>query len=286
MCNCVFHGKGSRVIRVAAKALLWMSCALVICPAWSETRAAKSLTVSIAAPEYWCPYACDEAGSRSGFTVDIARAALESQGHRVVYKNLTYDRALVETKRGRIDATIPAFKSEAPDFIFPSQAVSLTEYCFYVPKDEPWRYNGVDSLENMRFVATSGYSYGEDVDRHISENQDVRVTLIGGDDVPNRLRELVRRERYGALLDDRLLFESSQTSVGLVNAGCLDEHHAGYLALSPANPERSNAIARAFERGIKVIREDGQLCEILDNYRFGTEFVPGLNRCSTNLREK
>nr|WP_284048026.1 transporter substrate-binding domain-containing protein [Marinobacter sp. ATCH36] len=263
-----------------------MFCALAISPAWSDTRAAKSLTVSIAAPEYWCPYACDMAGSRLGFTVDITRAALESQGHRVVYRNLTYDRALVEAMRGRIDATIPTFKSEAPDFIFPSHAVSRTEYCFYVPKGEPWRYNGVDSLENMRFVATSGYSYGEDVDAYISENQDVGVTLIGGDDIPNRLRELVRRERFGALLDDRLLFESSQKNVGLVNAGCLDEHHAGYLALSPANPDRSNAIARAFERGIKVIRENGQFCEILDNYRLGAEFVPGLDRCSANLQEK
>jgi polar amino acid transport system substrate-binding protein len=87
----------------------------------------------------------------------------------------------------------------------------------------------------------------------------------------------VRRERYDALLDDRLLFEYSGSSVGLVNAGCLNERHSGYLALSPKDRRRSSAIAEAFERGIKNIREGGQLCEIVEEYGLGTEFVPELN---------
>ena len=270
---------------ISAKSLIVAFLALTVSPAWSEIQAEGSLTVSIAAPAYWCPYACDAAGSRSGFTVDIARAALESEGHKVVYKNLSYDRALIEAKSGRIDAIMPTFKEEAPSFIFPSYAVSLTEYCFYVPEDEPRRYSGLDSIENMRFVATSGYSYGEDMDAYISNNQDERVILIGGDDVSNRLREIVRRGRVDALLDDRLLFEFSQNSVGLVNAGCLDGRHAGYLALSPEDPDRSNAIAQAFDRGIRTIREDGQLCEILGKYRLGAEVVLDLSGeyCPSNF---
>ena len=275
--NCVFPGKGSKVMIVTAKSLIGAFLTLIISPAWSEIRAEGSLTVSIAAPAYWCPYACDVSGSRSGFTVDIARAALESEGHKVVHKNLPYDRALVEAESGRIDAVMPTFKGEAPNFVFPSSAVSLTEYCFYVPEDEPRRYSGLDSIENMRFVATSGYSYGEDMDAYISNNQDERVILIGGDDVSNRLREIVRRGRVDALLDDRLLFDSSQNSVGLVNAGCLEDRHAGYLALSPEHPGRSNAIAQAFDRGIRTLREDGQLCKILAKYRLGAEVVLDLS---------
>ncbi|MBW7470851.1 ABC transporter substrate-binding protein [Marinobacter sp. M216] len=263
-------------MRIAAKTLIWTLWAVAVSPAWPETQARGSLTVSVAAPAYWCPYACDVTGPRSGFTVDIARAALESEGYKVVYENLPYDRALFEAKRGRVDAIVPAFRAEAPSFIFPSYAVSLTEYCFYVPQNEPHRYHGLASLENMRFVATSGYSYGAEMDAYISDNQGKRVTLIGGGDVSNRLRELVRRERFDALLDDRLLFESSQNREGLLNAGCLDERHAGYLALSPEDPDRSSAIAQAFERGFKKLQENGQLCRILENYGLGSDAVPGL----------
>jgi polar amino acid transport system substrate-binding protein len=270
---------------VAAKSLIGAFLALTVLPAWSEIQGEGSLTVSIAAPAYWCPYACSALGLRSGFTVDIARAALESEGHKVVYKNLPYDRALVEAKSGRIDAIMPTFKGEAPSFVFPSYAVSLTEYCFYVPEDELRRYSGLDSIENMRFVATSGYSYGEDMDAYISNNQGGRVILIGGDDVSNRLREIVRRGRVDALLDDRLLFESSQNGVGLVNAGCLDGRHSGYLALSPEDPDRSSAIAEAFDRGIRTIRGDGQICEILEKYRLGAEVVLDLSGdyCPSNF---
>ncbi len=262
-------------MRIAAGALLWTLCSLAFSPAWSESQTERSLTVSIAAPSYWCPYACDSSASRSGFTVDIARAALESEGYKVVYKNLPYDRALFEAKNGRIDAVMPAFKDEAPSFIFPAFAVSLTEYCFFVPKNESLRYNGLASLAKIHFVATSGYSYGKEMDAYISNNQGERVTLIGGDDVSNRLRELVRLNRFDALLDDRLLFDFSLDRAGLVNAGCLDERHAGYLALSPKDSDRSKAIAKAFERGFRNIREGGRLCEILENYGLGIEVVPG-----------
>lgn len=264
-------------MKIAANALLWTLTSLAFSPAWSENQTASSLTVSIAAPAYWCPYACESSGSHTGFAVDITRAALESEGYQVVYKNLPYERALFEVKRGRIDAVIPTFKDEAPGFIFPSYAVSLTEYCFYVLEDEPHRYNGLKSLESMRFVATSGYSYGKELDAFIASDQGARVTLLGGNDVSNRLRELIRLKRFDALLDDRLLFDSSHNRGGLINAGCLAERHAGYLALSPHDPGRSNNIARAFERGFRAIRDRRKLCEILDDYGLGTEFVPDVS---------
>ena len=264
-------------MRSATKALTGAAAALAVSLVWSNIQAEESLSVAIAAPAYWCPYACDAAGARAGFTVDIARTALEAEGHEVVYRNLPYDRALLEAETGRIDAVMPTFKGEAPGFIFPAFAVSLTEYCFYAPEDEPWRYEGLDSLASIRFVATSGYSYGDAMDAYIADNQDERVTLVLGGDVSNRLRELVKRERFDALLDDRLLFESSRNHGGLVNEGCLEQRHRGYLALSPQDRARSNAIARAFERGFETIREDGQLCQILQKYDLGAESVPGLN---------
>lgn len=250
--------------------------ALAALPAWSETQAETVPAVSIAAPAYWCPYACGAAEPQAGFAVDIARAALESAGFSVEYRNLPYDRALREAREGRVDATLPTFKREAPGFIFPEYAVSLTEYCFYVPDNESWRYSGFESLKDIRFVATSGYSYGPTIDDYIAADLEQSTALIKGDDVPERLRRMVQLRRYDALLDDRLLFESSPSSNGLVNAGCLNEPHPGYLALSPKIPGRSGAIAKAFDRGFERIRADGQICKILEKYGLGPHFVPGV----------
>lgn len=267
------YGVWSRALALNLMGLFWSL------PAWaagSEVQDGESLTVSIAAPAYWCPYACEADEARRGFAVEIARIALEASGHSIVYRNLPYDRALAETARGKVDAIIPAYRDETPDFIFPQHAVSVSEYCFYVPEDNPWRYTGAESLNRIHFVATSGYSYNEAIDAYIAANLDQSVTLIMGDDIPRRLRDLVRIGRFDALLDDRLLLESSDNHVGLINAGCLEERHTGYLALSPQHPDRSNAIARAFDRGITEIRADGQLCAILDEYGLDADFVPGV----------
>lgn len=260
----------------ATLAVLWG--VLTVSPALSEVVDERPRTVSIAAPDYWCPYACSATAPRWGFTVDIARAALESSGYSVRYRNLPYDRALFEVANGRIDATLPTYKGEAPAFVYPEHAVSLSEYCFYAPADSSWRYSGPDSLEKIRLVATSGYSYGEAIDAYISANLGKSVSLIRGENIPERLRKMVQVGRHDALLDDRLLFESSTSSAGLVNAGCLEERHAGYLALSPQNPERSNAIADAFDRGFEQIRDEGVLCEILKRHDLGPWFLPGLSQ--------
>lgn len=264
------------------RVLIWIFSVLASMPVWAEDRAEQALTVSIAAPAYWCPYACDAGGEQLGFTVDIAGAALASAGYRITYQNVPYDRALFEVQKGRTDAAIPAYKDEAPGFIYPDNAVSLSEFCFYVPENEPWRYAGAESLETINFVATSGYAYGETLDTFIANHTEQRVALIKGDNIPQRLRQMVLIGRYNALLDDRLLFESSQSSDDLINAGCLQERHAGYAALSPENPDRSGAIAEAFDRGFERIRANGQLCEILEAYGLGPRFVPGLSEDSCN----
>ncbi len=276
--NSAFPRKRGWWAALVATSLASTYWALAPSSAWSETRAEPGMTVSIVAPAYWCPYACDATSPQPGFTVAVARAAIESAGHQVRYRNLPYDRALFEVRSGRIDGSVPTYRGEAPEFVFPRHAVSQSEYCFYVLPTQSWRYQGPESLESIRFVATSGYSYSEDIDAYISANLETSVSLIRGENIPARLHQLVRIGRYEALLDDRLLFESSRSGASLVNAGCLDERQVGYLALSPKDPERSNAIAEAFDRGFERARADGQLCAILQNYGLSPRALPGVSQ--------
>ncbi|MEA1081696.1 ABC transporter substrate-binding protein [Marinobacter qingdaonensis] len=262
---------------LAAACLIWMYGAFSAEPSWSEPQAKVGLNVSIAAPAFWCPYACDKNEPRWGAAVEIARTALASGGHKVTYQNSPYERALYEVREGRIDATVPTFKGEASDFIFPKHAVSSTEYCFYVSQDETWRYSDLESLGNIHFVATSGYTYGQMLDAYISANLEQSVTLLRGENIPDRMRRLVKMERNDALLDDRLLFEFERDDEDLINAGCLPQLHRGYLALSPKTPDRSKAIAEAFDRGFEQIQANGQICRILEKYGLTARFVPHLN---------
>lgn len=277
MCNSKFFRENAGMKGQVASCLIWIYGLLAAASAWSEPKLEAGLNVSIAAPAFWCPYACDKNEPRWGAAVEIARAALAAAGHNVAYQNLPYERALYEVRKGRIDATVPTFKEEASDFIYPKHAISSTEYCFFVPQDETWRYTGLELLGDIHFVATSGYTYGKILDAYISANSEQRVTLLRGENIPDRMRRMVRMKRYDALLDDRLLFEFDRDNEDLINAGCLPERHLGYLALSPEMPDRSEAIAEAFDLGFESIRANGELCKVLEKYDLSARFVPDLN---------
>lgn len=185
------------------------------------------------------------------------------------YMNMTYDRALQEVRRGAVDAAVPVMRDEAPDFIFPHGAVSASEYCFYTATSDDWQYSGENSLHSRHFLATSGYRYGEPLDRYIAGEQGKTVSLMQGNNIPDRMIRMVLAGRFSALLDDSRLiaFARSRNNypAALRNAGCLAQVLHGFIAFSPA---RSDAVqlAATFDKGLQVIRSNGTLQQILQRY--------------------
>lgn len=226
-------------------------------------------TISITAPEYWCPYACDAKSSEKGFTIEIAIAAFKAVNIKVNYINEPYDRALMDVNNGRIDAVLPTFKSEAPSFIYPQEVLSTTRYCFYTINSN-WQYTGLTSLSNIKFSATSGYSYSPEMDELIKKNQNRQVELLRGDNIPERMYKMLTNSRIDAVLEDTRLMDymikTQRVSVLPKRSGCLDIVHYGYLALSPANSDRSEYFAQQFDKGLKLIQKNNIPTTILLKY--------------------
>jgi len=229
--------------------------------------------ISIVAPKFWCPFACDANSPQHGFAIEIARAAFLEFGITVNYTNMPYDRALLEVKKGvMVQAVVPTFKEEAPHFIYPSSATSATEYCFYVKQHSRWYFNDFTDLNNMRFTATSGYIYSPKMDTYIAqhfEKTSGRVYLLKGENIPSRMYHMIINSRYDAFLEDTRLIDflrSNGSLAGLKKAGCLDVINYGYLALTPSKTFPSKQMAKYFDQGMLILRSSGKLKEILDKY--------------------
>lgn len=225
----------------------------------------------VVAPAYWCPFSCTSGGAQEGFAVDIARAALARQGVRLEYTNMPYDRALVEVRKGASrDAVVPAAREEAPDFVFAGEPASAIRYCFYALPGSTWRYTGVASLERLSFVASSGYRYGEGVDEFIQAHAEKSVTLLTGDDQPDRMIRMVLAGRVAALLDATQMIgytlqQQRHAPGALQTVGCLSRVQYGYFAISPARPD-ARALAQRFDEGLRALRASGELRRILGRY--------------------
>lgn len=233
--------------------------------AWSQDEALR-----IVAPAHWCPLSCEAGRGRDGFSVDISRAALAREGVRIEYANLPYKRALVEVRTGAsADAVLPAMRDEAPDFVFAAEPAAILQYCFFVEKDNPWNFNGIESLQGISFVASAGYRYGEAMDAHIASYHGVKVSLLTGELLPDRMIRMVLAKRVDAMLDDVSLVGHALGAIqdrdGLRQAGCISETFPSFLAISPARPDAAE-LARKYDRGLQALRESGELRSILMRY--------------------
>ncbi len=229
--------------------------------------------ISIVAPKFWCPFACDANSPQQGFAIEIARAALHEFGINVKYTNMPYDRALLEVKKGvMVQAVVPTFKDEAPNFIYPKSATSATEYCFYVKQSSRWHFTDYASLNTIQFAATSGYIYSPKLDDYINQHANKSngaVYLLKGEDISARMFQMIMKGRYDAFIEDTRLIDYLQSNgelAGLKKAGCLDIINYGYLALTPNEKFPSDQVAKYFDEGMLILRKSGKLKQILDKY--------------------
>lgn len=240
----------------------------------SKVTADNIQTIHITAPDYWCPYACSVDQTLKGFAIDITIAAFKAVGIDVKYSNEPYDRGLSDVKTGKLDGVAPTFKDEAPDFVFPTHSISTTQYCFYTAHSE-WKFTSINSLGDTRFAATSGYAYSPKIDAYIENHKGTQVHLLKGDNIPNRMYQMLKNGRIDAILDDTRLIDyminTNEIGGSLKQAGCLDSKSYGYLALSPRFLRRSLFLAEQFDIGYTKIKTQGKVAEILKQYGISTE---------------
>ncbi len=113
----------------------------------------------------WCPYICTEKDNSKklaenpGYLIEIARHAFKD--YEIRYEAPSWKRSIHETRKGNYDAVVGIFTSVAPDFIYPEKRSGYSQMCFYVQKDNPWEYRGIDSLSYVVMGIIEGYSHDE-----------------------------------------------------------------------------------------------------------------------------
>lgn len=233
----------------------------------TESADLKKNKPVIVAPAFWCPYSCDAKAKDRGIQVEIIESSLKKEGVDIDYKNMPYDRALDQLKKGKIDGITGPFKEEAPFAIFTEGSVSATIFCFYGKKDSKWTYSGPASLKGKKLAYTSGYAYSTDVDKYINDNPKMTFALKG-EKIFERGAKLVRAGRADVLLNEDPLaaFEGGVDKHKVKKISCLDNAMFAYLGIQPVHKKRANALKDAFDKGYKKIVASGELKAILKKY--------------------
>ncbi|MFM6929144.1 MAG: substrate-binding periplasmic protein [Bdellovibrio sp.] len=224
--------------------------------------------ISIRSDE-WCPYVCDNKES-PGYMVEVVTKIFAKQGHQVDFSLVNWARAVQEVRHNRSQAVLGALHNDAPDFIFPTKPLAAGQNHFYVRKDSPWVYTGVESLKGKRIGIINSYAYGAKIDE-IIKSQKKNFVSISGEYPLVQILKMMNSERLDAFIENESVLRYhlsishipmdtyKAVSVSLANNSNL------YIAFSPKNP-KSMEYSKAITKGLSELRQSGELRKILAKY--------------------
>lgn len=225
--------------------------------------------------EKWAPYNNYIVDRKNpGFMFEIVQAVFKKQNVVFRYTEQPWARAIISTREGKYNALIGPAKGDAPDLIFPEEPIGFTINSFFVRKDSQWTYTGIDSLKRIKLGILKSMTYGAKLDGYIKANQGNRelISTIFGRDYLKRNFIKLRAGRIDATIDDLMViryFLQQSDQAGLFReAGTIQEGYGIYIAFSPRYP-RAKKMAELVTRGVRALRESGELDPIL--HKYGTE---------------
>lgn len=218
----------------------------------------------------WPPFNGDPGSRTPGYMIEVAQKVFKAKGHTLVYKTLPWARAIKEARENAITGIVGASKGDAQDFIFPENDMGRLESHFYVRKDDPWQYTGIDSLKQRRLGLILDYDYGTAAMEFINANRDSGlIDMVGGNDpLKNNILKL-KAERVDVVIEVKPVFDHKAAEMGVADlfrsAGSDGELDPVYIAFSPKNP-KSREYAGILSHGIERLRQSGELAQILAKY--------------------
>lgn len=227
----------------------------------------QAAEVSIRADE-WYPMNGKPGSNDEGYMIDLAREILSQSGHTVDYKQMPWERALVEVGSGKFDCVVGAYKEDAPDFIFPNEIWGMDKTGYFTAKTSSWKFNGLDSLLDQKVGIINGYAYEEKFNEMVKNNPNVFDGATGNDALDKNFKKLVGR-RLDVVVESVSVGNAKIKALGFTDklklAGESPTAEPLYIACSPAKPT-SKEYVELIDKGTEMLRASGKLKEILSKY--------------------
>jgi polar amino acid transport system substrate-binding protein len=238
-------------------------------PVFAKTEKPRLIMVG----DNWCPYNCAPDANRRGYMVDILERVL-SPHFELTYRLEPWTRAikLVETNEAQLLIATP---STTANKIVTSVPLGVDRSCFFVRKDNPWRYKQISDLVSVRLGVVQDYSYDDNgpLDTLISqyrERKDPKLESAFGANAMQtnflklkggRMDVLIENENVG----NYIIQESKmQNSIGIAN--CITHHVSTTHVAVASKRSDAKAIVMLINSGLRELRRTGELKNILKPY--------------------
>ncbi len=217
-----------------------------------------------AASDPWPPFTNPDTPEQ-GLSLEIARAALGTQGYTITMNFVPWARAEEGVRQGNYDILTNMWMTESrkKDFLF-SEPYAENQIKFIKRKGDPFEYENLESLKGLSVGVIRGYGYGDD----FWSAPDFRREETG--DLVTNVKKLVAG-RIDLTLEDEIVarYILSQKAPELLEQiefteGSLSSNKL-YVASGFKNASHKELI-EAFNKGLAEIKADGTYDAIFAKY--------------------
>lgn len=216
----------------------------------------------------WMPYNGDPTAAMPGYAVEVARAIFEPHAIKVDYQTMTWGDALKAAGSGAIEGVIGANKDEGAGLTLPKEYIGLPRIGLFVAKQNPWRYDNVPSLHQIRLAVMLDYKYWPALDDYVAKHAEPELKKFSGE---HPLDDAIAQLVSGGI---DVVAETSSVFAWAAKTGnrqmaefriaYLHEGDPVFIAFQPG--ETGQRYAKLFDEGIAELRRSGELAKILARY--------------------
>lgn len=234
-------------------------------PASASEPDNEKMTIVIANGE-WPPFISEHL-KHYGAICHIISDAFASENVQVIYKWAPWKRAFIQTREGEYDATAGWMMTpERKQIFYYSDVIMESQKVFFHLKSNPFDWNEIKDLKDLRIGTVLGYTYGAEFDQTIkdkvlsveettAEIHNFRKLIAGRLDIYPQELEV----GYGRI---KLDFPPEQAK--------LFTHHpkplaptTHYLLFTKKN-QKNRLLLERFDRGLRKLKESGKVDEYIE----------------------
>lgn len=231
--------------------------------------------------DQWAPMTIfpTQASPNRGVVIDMLEHIYTAEGYEIEYYEVPLARGLDMVAEGLCDM-LPEYlpsPSSGNDFVYASEPTFSYSTAFVVRRGDPWRYNGIDSIEGKRIATGSGWDYSSvSVDyQHCldaPEHSALVEVIAGTDDVVDRIFQMIKAGRVDVYADNDLVLQHTlhrldlQSDLQIIRPG-LDNELVEMPIFSTTIPEtQRRELIRIWNEGRAAMRgeEEARLLKAYD----------------------
>jgi len=231
---------------------------------------AAETTLLFIAEEYH-PYEFSENGEYKGTDVDIIKEVCQRLNIIPQFEFKPWIRAMADIKTGKADAIFSLHHtSERTSFLYyPSEPLSQGQNVFIVHQSSEKQANNITDMKGWHIGVVAGNLYGKPFDnfsgivRKVSHKNELLIRQLNA---KNRLDAIVINELVFDALVKKMLEQGQLIQPEFRKLEYRLEAAFFYVGFAKAKGEKSQHLAKQFNRVLKEMREEGKITEIMNNY--------------------